>query len=150
MSNSYLKVYIHYVFSTKRREPLISPVFEKQLWAYMVTIAREINVEPLIINGVEDHVHMLVSIPSTITIAEVMKKIKAVSSLWISRTFKGFEDFEWQAGYGAFSISHYDLNKTIRYIKNQKEHHRKNSFEKEYIQLLKENQIEYDEKYLFG
>jgi REP element-mobilizing transposase RayT len=129
---------------------LISPVFEKQLWAYMAMIAREINVEPLIINGVEDHVHMLVSIPSTITIAEVMKKIKAVSSLWISRTFKGFEDFEWQAGYGAFSISHYDLNKTIRYIKNQKEHHRKNSFEKEYIQLLKENQIEYDEKYLFG
>jgi len=150
MANSYLKVYIHYVFSTKNREPLISPSIEKQLWAYMAGVSKEINVDPIIINGVEDHVHFLASLPATITIADVIKKVKAVSSLWISRTFEELEDFEWQVGYGAFSISHYNLKKTIQYIKQQKEHHKAYPFEKEYTQLLKENDIEYNEKYLLG
>ncbi len=150
MANSYLKVYIHYVFSTKNREPWISPSIEKQLWAYMANVAKEINVDPIIINGITDHVHLLASLPSTITIADVMKKVKAVSSLWISRNFEDLEDFEWQVGYGAFSISHYDLKKTIRYIKHQKEHHQALSFEQEYVSLLKEHEIIYDKKYLLG
>ncbi len=150
MANSYLKVYIHYVFSTKYREPLISPSFEKQLWAYMATIAREIHVEPIAINGTEDHVHVLVSLPSTVTIAQAIKKIKAVSSLWISKTFEELSAFEWQVGYGAFSISHYDLQKTIQYIKKQKEHHKVSNFEHEYIRLLEENNIEYERKYFLG
>jgi REP element-mobilizing transposase RayT len=129
---------------------MILPSFEKQLWAYMAGISKEINVDPIIINGVEDHVHFLASLPATITIADVMQKVKGVSSLWVSRTFKNMTDFEWQVGYGAFSISHYDLKKTIKYIKNQKEHHKTDSFENEYIRLLKENDIDYDEKYLLG
>jgi putative transposase len=150
MANSYLKVYVHYVFSTKNREPMILSSFEKELWAYIAGVSREINVDPIIINGVEDHVHFLASMPSTITIAEVMKKVKAVSSLWVNQTFMNMTNFEWQVGYGAFSVSHYDLNKTIEYIKNQKEHHKIHSFENEYIRLLKENDIEYNEKYLLG
>ena len=150
MANSFLKVFIHYVFSTKNHEPFITSSLENKLWAYMASVAREIDVEPLIINGIEDHAHVLVSLPATITIAKAIQKIKGVSSLWVSKTFEEFSDFEWQVGYGAFSISHYDLNKTINYIKNQKEHHRTHSFKEEYIDLLKKNNIIYDEKYLWG
>ena len=81
MTNTYIKVYVHYVFSTKNREPFINPGVEKRLWAYMASLAREIEVETLAINGMEDHVHFLASLPATVTIAGVMKKIKAVSSL---------------------------------------------------------------------
>ena len=150
MANSFLKVYIHYVFSTKNCEPFITPSFEKKLWAYMATIARDNNIESLIINGMEDHVHVLVSLPSTITIAHAIQQVKGISSLWVSRNFKELSEFEWQVGYGAFSISHYDLNKTINYIKKQKEHHKEYSFKKEYVHLLEENNIEYEEKYLWG
>jgi REP element-mobilizing transposase RayT len=129
---------------------MISPSFEKQLWAYMTGVSKEINVDPIIINGMEDHVHFLASLPATITLADVIKKVKAVSSLWVSRTFEDMTDFEWQVGYGAFSISHYDLQKTIQYIKHQKEHHNSYSFEQEYISLLDENKVKYDKKYLLG
>ena len=149
MANTFIKVYVHYVFSTKNREPFINPGVEKRLWAYMASLAREIEVEPLAINGMEDHVHFLASLPATVTIADVMKKVKAVSSLWLSRTFEELADFEWQAGYGAFSISHYDLKKTIRYIKNQKEHHKNESFEDEIRGLLIKNNVKFDEKNSF-
>ncbi len=150
MANSYLKVFIHYVFSTKNHEPFISPEIEQRLWAYMASAAREINVEPLIINGTKNHAHVLVSLPATVTIAQVIKKVKAVSSLWVSRTFEELSDFEWQIGYGAFSVSFYNLDTIFQYIKNQKEHHKEASFEEEYLHLFKENHIEYDEKYLWG
>ena len=150
MANSYLKVFIHYVFSTKNHEPFISSAIEQRLWAYMANVAREINVEPLIINGTKNHAHVLVSLPTTVTIAQVVKKIKGVSSLWVSRTFEELSDFEWQIGYGAFSVSSYNLDMMFQYIKNQKEHHKEASFEEEYLHLFKENHIEYDEKYLWG
>ena len=149
MANSFIKVYVHCVFSTKNREAVITPFLEKKLWGYMASVSREINVDPIAINGVADHVHVLLSLPSTVTIAKAMQKIKGVSSLWVSRTFEGFETFEWQAGYGAFSISHYDLFKTIKYIKNQHKHHRTNTFKEEFIDLLEQNHVEYEEKYLW-
>jgi len=150
MANSFIKVYIHYVFSTKNGEPFINADLEKKLWAYMASIATANNIRPIIINGMEDHVHVLVSLPSTITIASAIQKIKGGSSHWVSKNSPELIDFEWQVGYGAFSVSHYDLDKTINYIKGQKEHHMESSFKDEYVHLLKENNIEYDEKYLWG
>ncbi len=150
MANSYLKVYVHYVFSTKNGEAFIHPDLEKQLWAYMASIAKSNQVHPILINGMPDHAHVLVSLPSTVTIATAIQKIKGSSSHWVSQNFSELSDFEWQIGYGAFSVSHYDLNKVIQYIKNQKEHHKIHSFREEYLHLLKENEVKYDEKYLWG
>jgi len=150
MANSYLQVYVHYVFSTKNREPLIDSRMENELWKYMVGVAKSNNINPVIINGTDDHVHVLVSLPSTITIAKAIQQIKGASSFWVNKYFDETTDFEWQVGYGAFSVAHSNLKTTISYIKNQKEHHKLHSFEDEYVELLKKNDVSYDEKYLWG
>ena len=147
--SSYVKIYIHYVFSTKFREPYIVPELENRLWAYMGGIARKNNMEAIAINGTEDHAHVLLSLPSTITIAHAIQLVKGASSNWVHDTFQEYQDFEWQKGYGAFSISHYDLQKTINYIKNQKKHHQTQNYKSEFLDLLKKYNIDYDEKYVW-
>lgn len=147
--SSFIRVYIHYVFSTKNREPFIVPDLEAKLWAYMGGVARKNNMVALIINGTEDHAHVLLSLPSTITIAKAIQVVKGGSSHWVHQTFPEFQDFEWQKGYGAFSVSHFDLNKTIDYIKNQKIHHANRSFKEEYLDLLKEHELDYEVRYLW-
>ena len=147
--SSFIRVYIHYVFSTKDREPYIVPELEERLWAYMGGIARKNNMVALIINGTEDHAHVLLSLPSTITIAKAIQVVKGGSSHWVHQTFPEFQDFEWQKGYGAFSVSHFDLHKTIAYIKNQKKHHAKQGFKEEYLELLDEHNFDYDVRYLW-
>ena len=147
--SSFIRVYIHYVFSTKDREPYIVPELEERLWEYMGGIARKNNMVALIINGTEDHAHVLLSLPSTITIAKAIQVVKGGSSHWVHQTFHEFQDFEWQKGYGAFSVSHFDLHKTIAYIKNQKKHHAKQGFKEEYLELLDEHNFDYDVRYLW-
>jgi len=147
--SSFVKIYIHYVFSTKNREPYIVPELENRLWAYMGGIARKNNMEAIAINGTENHAHVLLSLPSTITIARAIQLVKGSSSNWVSKTFPQFRDFEWQKGYGAFSISHYDLQKTINYIKNQKKYHFTQNYESEFLGLLKEYEVDYDERYIW-
>ena len=147
--SSFIRVYIHYVFSTKGREPYIVPELEKRLWTYMGGIARNNNMQALAINGTEDHTHVLLSLPSTITIAKAIQLVKGGSSHWVHQSFPEYQDFEWQKGYGAFSVSHYDIQKTINYIKNQKKHHAKQGFKEEYLKLLDEHNIEYDVRYLW-
>ncbi len=150
MAHSYICVYIHYVFSTKNRQKFITPELEKRLWAYMGGIARENKMKALAIGGVEDHAHVLLSLPSTLSIAKAIQLIKGGSSTWVSKTFSEFKDFEWQEGYGAFSVSISHIEQTIAYISNQKEHHKKRTFREEYLALLKKHGIQYDERYVWG
>lgn len=150
MAHSYICAHVHYVFSTKNRPKIITPDLEPRLWAYMGGIARENNMKALAIGGIEDHAHVLLSLPSTITIATAIQLVKGGSSKWVSETFPSHRDFEWQEGYGAFSVSISHVETTVAYIHNQKDHHLKETFEEEYRAILRKHGIEYDEKYLLG
>jgi REP element-mobilizing transposase RayT len=150
MANSYISCYLHVVFSTKNRRPLIDSDLQKRLWPYLGGIARENGIKALSIGGISDHVHLLLSLPSTITIAKSVQLIKGGSSKWIHETFPVKKDFAWQEGYGAFSINISIIEETIKYIERQEEHHRKRSFKEEYFDFLKKHGIEYDERYVLG
>ena len=147
--SSFIRIYVHYVFSTKNHEPFIVPELEERLWAYMGGIARDNNMKALMINGTEDHAHVLLSMPSTITIAKAIQLVKGGSSHWIHQTFPEYQDFEWQKGYGAFSISHFDLDRIVAYIKNQKEHHATQDSKTEFLDLLNKHQIDCNIKYVW-
>ncbi len=149
MAHSYVNILIHYVFSTKNREKIIPPNLQDRLWEYMGGIARENSMKALSIGGVEDHAHVLVSLPATISIAKAIQLIKGGSSKWIHDTFPSLKNFAWQIGYGVFSVSVSRINQTIKYIKDQKEHHRRKAFEEEYLAFLEKHGIQYDEKYLW-
>src|SRR3974390_3219500 len=133
---SYVSAYYHCVFITKERRALIPPTLQERLWPYLGGIARENDMKAIEIGGMPDHVHMLLSLPSTLTIAKGMQLIKGGSSKWIHDTFPERRLFGWQVKYGAFSVSVSQLDKTIQYIKNQPEHHRRMTFEEEFVTLL--------------
>lgn len=149
MSHSFVSSLYHCVFSTKERRPLISPQFQPRLFQYFGGIAREHQMKLLSVGGVDDHVHLLVSIPKTLTIPKAMQLIKGSSSKWIHETFAEHRQFQWQEGYGAFSISIGDIERTQNYIDNQAEHHKKMDFMTEFIAFLDKHEIEFDEKYVF-
>jgi REP element-mobilizing transposase RayT len=149
MADTYIGLYIHYVFSTKNREPIIATHVQERIWAFMGGIARENRMKALCIGGVADHVHLLISMPTTISVAKTMQLIKGGTTAWVHDTFPGQQHFAWQEGYGVFSVSECDLEQTIAYINRQEEHHRRKTFQEEYLELLKENGVEYDEKYLW-
>ena len=129
---SYVSSHIHCVFSTKERRPIIAPELSERLWPFMGGIARQNQMKAIEIGGVADHVHILLSLPSTVSIAKALQLIKGGSSK-----------------YGAFGVSVSQLDKIIHYIRNQEEHHRKMSFQEEFLALLKKHRIEYDERYLW-
>src|SRR2546421_465465 len=124
MSHSYNSMLAHCVFSTKERRKSIDLSFQERLWAFMGGIARENKLKALAIGGTSDHVHMLLSIPATIAISKTIQLVKGGSSKWVHDTFPMHQNFAWQEGYGAFSISVSQIDDTIRYIKTQKQHHR--------------------------
>jgi len=135
---------MHCVFSTKERRRLIIPELQARLYPYLGGIARENKMKALSIGGVEDHVHALLSIPSTISVAKAVQLLKGNSSKWIHETFPNLRLFEWQEGYGAFSISVSGLEDTKRYIQYQKQHHANLSFKEELIVFLEKHGIEYE------
>jgi putative transposase len=149
MSHTYSSALFHCVFSTKQRRKTIPPEVQDQLWAYMGGIAREHGFKALAIGGTEDHIHILLSLPSSVPIAKAMREIKSASSLWMGTSF-GLKSFEWQEGYGAFSIGWSQLNATIAYISRQKEHHQRQDFQAEFLAFLKKHRIEYDPRYVWG
>ena len=116
MANSYISLYVHIVFSTKERQAMITPDLQNRLWAYIGGIARENHMKALSIGGMQDHVHVLLSLPSTLPVAKAMQLIKGGSSKWVHDTFDGLRKFAWQEGYGAFSVNVSLLEDTIRYI----------------------------------
>jgi len=149
MSHTYCCSLYHCVFSTKERCRTILPEIQPRLWAYMGGIAREHQMKALGIGGTEDHVHILLSLPSPVSIAVAMREIKSASSHWMHETC-AMDEFEWQEGYGAFSIGWAQVDATLAYIARQNEHHRKRDFQAEYIAFLKKHRIEYDPRYVWG
>ncbi len=150
MAHSYCSCLIHYAFSTKGREKIISADVLSRLCPYMGGIARENDMKAIAVGGANDHVHLLISLPSTITIAKGVQLIKGGSSKWIHDTFPELRSFAWQEGYGAFSIAISGVADTTAYINNQHEHHRTRTFQEEFIAFLRRHGIEYDERYIWG
>ena len=149
MSHSYVSNLMHCAFSTKDRHPFIDSELEPRLWPYIGGIARENRMKALAIGGTADHVHALLSLPGMMSFAKAVQLIKGGSSKWVHETFAEQRKFEWQEGYGAFSVSASQLPKTIAYINSQREHHRKKTFQEEFLELLKKHRIEYDSRYVF-
>ncbi len=140
---------MHCVFSTKERRPIITPELQIRIFQYIGGIARENKMKLIAAGGVADHVHILISLPKTISISKAMQLIKGGSSKWIHDTFPEHRLFEWQEGYGAFSVSLSNQGRVVSYINNQPEHHKKQDFKSEFITFLKRHKIEYDERYVF-
>jgi putative transposase len=149
MANTFSQIYIHSVFAVKGRENLISNKWKDELYKYICGIVNNNNQKVYSINGMPDHVHVLLSIKPSCSVSDLIGDIKASSSKWLNtkKYIKG--KFQWQEGFGAFSVSQSQLDKVIAYIENQEIHHQKFSFKQEYIGLLKSYNIEYDEKYVF-
>ena len=149
MSHSYVSNLMHCTFSTKERYPWIETELELRLWPYIGGIARKNRMKALAIGGTFDHLHALLSLPSTMSFAKAVQLIKGGSSKWVHDEFPEYRKFEWQEGYGAFSVSASQVARTIAYIERQKEHHRKRTFKEEFIKLLDKHHIEYDRRYVF-
>jgi len=150
MANTYINILIHTVFSTKNHESWLSSSLRERLYPYMCGIARENGLKLLCIGGTDNHIHILLSLDSTTSIAKAMQFIKGGSSKWIHETFPELRLFSWQEGYGAFSIGISNVDETKKYIENQEKHHSKESFRDEYLKFLRKNNIDFDEKYLWG
>ena len=147
MPSSYIASYFHLVFSTKDRRRLISPEWESRLYSYLGGIVNGMGGVPLKIGGVEDHVHVLVSLSSKHRLDYFLRDLKCDSSVWVHKEIT--EMFEWQKGYGAFSVSPTSVNAVGRYIENQKVHHQKVDFKMEFVELLDKAGVDFDERYLW-
>lgn len=149
MPSTYVQLLYHIVFSTKNHQPTIDPKIETRLIKYIGGIVRENRGKLLAANTVPDHIHLYLSMRTEPSIAAMLRLIKTNSSKWIHETFPNMKEFRWQRGYGAFSVSKSVEPRVIQYIKNQKEHHRKKTFQEEFIQFLEQYDIEYDERYIW-
>jgi putative transposase len=144
MPDSYVANRVHCVFSTKNRDRLIPPEMQPRLWSFMAGIAQQNGITPIEIGGFDDHAHILIAVPPTMTLAKAMQLIKSGSSKWCNQNFvKG--KFEWQAGYSAASVSTSLLDQTKTYIRNQRQHHRKRNFAEEWQMFLRKNGFSPDE-----
>ena len=149
MPNTYSQIYIHVVFAVKGRENLITTKWKDELYKYICGIVRGNNQKVYAINGMPDHIHILLSIKPDIALSDLMRDIKANSSKWVNTRKFVRGKFQWQEGFGAFSCSQSHLDIVIGYINNQEKHHSKKSFKEEYVGLLDKFKIEFDEKYVF-
>jgi REP element-mobilizing transposase RayT len=148
MAETFTNLIYHIVFSTKNRQPLLTHAHQLRLYTYIGGTIRDLGGIALAINGMEDHVHLLVKLRPDKALSDVMRDLKANTSGWMHDTFPDLKDFSWQRGYGAFTVSQSNIEKVRGYIAQQKEHHQKKSFRDEFIEFLEANDIEYDKKYL--
>jgi len=147
MPHAFTKNHIHLVFSTKQRLKLIPDEMQPETWSYITGICHNLGLIPVATNGMADHAHVLFHLPPNITLAKAVSALKANSSRWLNdRKIK----FAWQEGYAAFSVSASNVPIVAKYIRNQREHHKKISFETEFLVLLKKHGIEFDPKYVLG
>ena len=147
MSHTHAANFVHCVFSTRERRNLLPAESQERLYAYLIGIAGNLNFKILAAGGTSNHVHLLIALPPALTLAEVMQKLKANSSRWLGEN--GVQ-FEWQKGYGAFSVSPSLLPTVQAYIRNQAEHHKMRSFEEEFLVLLTKSGVAYDAERLFA
>ncbi|MFK7832613.1 MAG: IS200/IS605 family transposase [Winogradskyella sp.] len=148
MPNTYTQIHIQVVFAVQNRQSLISRIWKDELYQYITGIIQNNNHKVLQINGMPDHIHILFGMRPTQSLSELMKQVKQHSSKWIND--KGFVNgkFSWQSGYGAFSYSKSEVPRIIHYISNQEAHHKKIKFQDEYVKLLKDFDVDYDERYI--
>jgi putative transposase len=146
---TFTQLYVHFVFAVKNRDAVLNKNIRERVFEYMSGIVREINHKSLIIGGVSDHVHVFVGINPVKSIADTARDLKRSSSLFINKEKLCLGHFEWQDGYGAFTYSRSQIKDVYEYIKNQEEHHRKKTFQSEYIDFLKKFEVDYDERFLF-
>ncbi len=138
---------VHAVFSTKNRQPfLVDPGFRNEVQCYIGGVSKKLDCPPIVVGGAEDHVHALVRWSRTIPVADWMKEVKRVSSIFCKARLP---EFAWQGGYGAFSVDPSSLDRVAAYIRNQEEHHRKVSFQDELRQIMREHGVEWDERYVW-
>ena len=150
MAQSESLIYVHLVFSTKNRNPLlIDPEFRNEMHAYYGGCLRNIDCIPICIGGFEDHIHALLLQSGDFGIRKIIRETKRASSMWAKTRSDAWSNFYWQRGYGAFSVSYSNVNRVVQYIETQEEHHRKVTFQDEYRALLKRHGIEFDERYIW-
>ena len=147
MSHTFSQNLVHVVFNTKERHKTIAKGMQPRLWAYSAGICQHLEILVHAIGGTEDHIHLLLQVPPKLSLANAVMKVKANSSGWMNEIG---HKFEWQEGYGAFSVSASNLGRVKAYINNQERHHRKMSFEEEFVALLKKHKVAYDPRYVFG
>lgn len=149
VAQSLSRVILHVVFSTKNREPWLDNNVRPQMHAYLATICRDLGAEVPAIGGVADHVHIIITLPRTLSSAELVEKIKKTSSKWIKALHSRYRRFFWQRGYSAFSVSPSQLKAVLQYVQTQEEHHRIKTFQEEYRELLRKHGVAFDERYVW-
>lgn len=147
--STFSQIYIQVVFAVKGRTSLINQSWEEELYKYITGIVRNSEQKMLAINGMPDHIHFLIGMKPSCCLADLIREIKKSSNEFIKKKKFTISKFQWQEGYGAFSYSHSQLDIVIKYILNQKNHHRKKSFKEEYIEFLRKFEIDFKEEYLF-
>lgn len=149
MANTYTQIHLHLVFAVKYRDGVIGKEWKDKLYKYITGIIQANKHKLLVINGMPDHIHILVGLRPTQSVSDLLQDIKGSSSKWINdnRLIKG--KFEWQEGYGAFSYSASQIDSVVKYINNQEEHHKSRSFREEYLAFLQKFDVEYDERFVF-
>ncbi len=150
MASALVKLDVHITFHVKSTGMTIRPADLGRLFTYIAGILKKRHAIPIEIGGMPDHIHILTSLPKDITLSDLVRDIKADSSKWIKSLYPDYHSFAWQEGYGAFSVSPSLLEKTIQYIRQQEEHHRKRTFQEEYKMFLDAYHIPYEVKYAFG
>ena len=149
MANTYHQVYIQVVFAVKYREAVITDEWKSTLFGVIGNLINETGCKTIIVNGVEDHVHCFLGLKPTVSISELMKTVKSKSSKYINDHHFTNSRFEWQEGYGTFSYSHSQIDAVYKYIVNQEEHHKKQTFKEEYLEFLDKFKVSFDERYIF-
>lgn len=142
MAHTHSNVLVHAIFSTKDRKPSLDRDLRPRMHAYLGGIVREIGGVAIRVNGTTDHIHMLLRVPPIIAVADMIRDVKSSSSKWAGR-------FAWQTGYGAFSVSESSASRVIRYIDEQESHHKKVSFQEEYLAFLKRHRVDYDPRFVW-
>ena len=149
MANTYTKLYFHIVFAVKGRANLISPKWKEELYKYITGIISNKNQKLIVINGMPDHIHLLIGMKPDSNLSDLIRDIKANSSRFVNEKKFVTGKFEWQTGFGAFTLGHSQLDVIINYIKTQEDHHQTKSFREEYIDFLKRYEIDYKAEYIF-
>ena len=149
MPQSLVKIYVHTIFSTKNREPLIDREISDQLFSYLAGICNGLECFPEKIGGYDDHVHILSLLSKKIAVMKFLEELKTASSSWIKKQNKRYANFYWQRGYGAFSVSASEVDRVKKYIELQREHHRTIAFQEEYRKILRQHGIDFNERYVW-
>lgn len=149
MSQSLSKVYVHITFSTKHRQLLIDECIETSLFEYLGGICKGLECFPVIVGGYRDHIHVLCLLSKKIPQMKLLEELKKQSSKWIKTKGEAYLNFYWQDGYGIFSVNPAEIDVVVRYIKNQKEHHQKKTFQEEFRAALKKYKVDFDERYVW-